>query len=115
MRAAGGARGSRAAGEVADVSATPTHGPPGETTISTAAAWKEEEKILEQIRAPRFAAHDFMITRFGALADGTSDASEAIRKAIAACAKAGGGRVVVPKDEFLTVPIHFQGHIQNHL
>ncbi len=47
----------------------------------------------------------FTITDFGARGDGTTMNTDAIRKAIEACAKSGGGRVVVPAGIFLTGPI----------
>src|SRR5204862_6043835 len=53
----------------------------------------------------------FNITNFGAVADGKSDSTEAIRKAIAACNAAGGGRVVVPAGIFLTGAIHLKSNV----
>jgi hypothetical protein len=41
-------------------------------------------------------AADYDVTRFGARADGKTDNSTAIQSAIAAAAKAGGGRVILP-------------------
>ena len=64
--------------------------------------WKQVPQILKQIVAPKFPARDFVITDFGAVADGKTDCTKAIAKAIAACAAAGGGRVVIPAGEFLT-------------
>jgi|GEM_PF-1763056 len=49
------------------------------------------------IKVPVFPKKDFNVTHFN---EGkTVEISEAIRKAIAACHEAGGGRVVVPKGE----------------
>ena len=47
--------------------------------------------------------HD--ITAYGAVGDGTTDNSEAIAKAFAACREAGGGTVFVPAGVWLTGPI----------
>ncbi|HUX62114.1 MAG TPA: glycosyl hydrolase family 28-related protein, partial [Ignavibacteriaceae bacterium] len=69
---------------------------------STEAGWKNVNKILEKIKAPKFADKDFDITKYGAVADGKTLCTKAFVKAIEACSKAGGGRVVVPKGEFLT-------------
>ncbi len=74
-------------------------------------AWGEVPKILKRIKPPVFPRRDFLITRFGALADGRTDCSEAFHDAIAACNKAGGGRVIVPAGQFLTGAIHLQSHV----
>ena len=56
------------------------------------------------------------MTRHGAKGDGRSDARAAFAKAIDECAKAGGGRVVVPAgDFFLAGPIHLKSGINLHL
>ncbi len=77
--------------------------------------WQQVPEILKQIAAPQFPAHDFVITDFGAVADGTTDCTAAIAKAVDACAEAGGGRVVVPAGEFLTGPIHLKSRVNLHL
>src|SRR4051812_10815551 len=58
--------------------------------------WGHVGEILRNTQPPRFRARDFSITTFGAIADGTTFATDAIAKAIDACHQAGGGRVVVP-------------------
>ena len=78
------------------------------------AEWAQVPEILLRIQAPVFPARDFVITKYGAVADGRTDCTEAIRKAIDACAKSGG-RVVVPAGEFLTGPIHLQSGVNLHL
>ncbi len=77
--------------------------------------WQQVPEILARIVPPKFPARDFVITKYGAVADGKTDSSEAISKAIASCVKSGGGRVVVPAGEFLTGPIHLQGNVALHL
>ncbi len=76
--------------------------------------WSQVTEILNRIRAPLFPAHEFLITDFGAVADGKSDCTSAITKAIEKCHKTGG-KVIVPKGEFLTGPIHLQGNVELHL
>ena len=44
-----------------------------------------------------FPEQDFSIVDYGAVKGGETVNTEAIAKAIAACNKAGGGRVVVPR------------------
>lgn len=78
-------------------------------------AWAQVPQILKRIKPPRFAKRDFLITKFGAEAGGKSDSTEAIRKAIEACSKAGGGRVVVPAGTFLTGAIHLKSNVNLHV
>ena len=70
------------------------------------------EPILARIRPPQFPDRVFDITKYGAAG---SDATDAIAKAIDACSRAGGGRVTVPKGEFLTGPIHLESNVNLHL
>ena len=78
--------------------------------------WKTEyPKILARIRAPKFPKRDFLITKFGAKTTAGFDNREAINKAIDACSKAGGGRVVVPAGEFLTGAIHLKSNVNLHV
>jgi len=77
--------------------------------------WAQVPQILARIKAPVFPARDFVITNYGAIADGQTDCTAAIGKAVAACARAGGGRVVVPAGEFFTGPIHLLSNVELHL
>src|ERR1019366_307088 len=76
---------------------------------------KEMEAVLARIRPPHFPDRVFDITKFGASPGRNNDATEAIRKAIEACASAGGGRVVVPRGEFPTGPVHLLSNANLHL
>ncbi len=70
-----------------------------------AKAWDESEyrRIEQRIQAPTFPDRDFVITRYGAKTTNTAAKNQkAINKAIQACSKKGGGRVVVPAGTFLT-------------
>ncbi|OAM91353.1 glycoside hydrolase [Termitidicoccus mucosus] len=71
--------------------------------------------ILARIKAPVFPDHEYPITRYGAPTDGKGDASDAIRAAIDACHRDGGGRVLVPAGTFLTGPIHLKSNVNLHL
>ena len=66
-------------------------------------------EILARIKPPQFPHRDFDITKYGAKPN--IDASAAIRQAIEACSAAGGGRVVIPRGEFLTGPIHLKSNV----
>jgi unsaturated rhamnogalacturonyl hydrolase len=77
--------------------------------------WAQVPEILARIQAPVFPDAEFPITKFGAASDGKTDCSEAIAKAIEACARAGGGKVVVAAGEYLTGPIHLKSGVNLHL
>ncbi|ATC64106.1 glycoside hydrolase [Nibricoccus aquaticus] len=83
----------------------------------TAAYWAEADVILARIQAPAFPARDFVITaaEFGAVADGKTLATAAIRKAIEAAHAAGGGRVVIPAGVFATGAIHLKSNVNLHV
>ena len=82
-------------------------------TAIMADGWETQYKQIEQsIRQPKFADREFMITKYGASPDATPEANQkAINKAIEACAKAGGGKVVVPAGTFNTGAITLKSHV----
>lgn len=81
-------------------------------TSSSAEAWKTEmPKILTRIKPPEFRKKDFLITKYGAVEGGSAICTEAFAKAIDACTRSGGGRVVVPKGTFLTGAIHLKSNV----
>ena len=75
-------------------------------TLAMASGWNDEEykRIEQSIRVPQFADRDFLITKYGAKETHTAAKNQkAINKAIAACSKKGGGRVIIPAGtHFLT-------------
>lgn len=78
-----------------------------------ASAWDTEYKRIEQnIKAPEFANRTFVITKYGAStkADAVKN-QKAINKAINACNKAGGGRVVVPAGKWNTGAITLKSNV----
>jgi len=79
------------------------------------AAWATVPEILSRIVPPHFPAREFVITKYGAVGDGQTDCTEAIAKAIADCARQGGGHVVVPPGDFLTGAIHLKSGVDLHL
>ncbi|MCD8482980.1 MAG: glycoside hydrolase family 28 protein [Verrucomicrobia bacterium] len=71
-------------------------------------------EILARIVEPTFPDRDFRIDDFGAKPE--TVVTEAIAAAIAACAEAGGGRVVIPGGQtFFTGPIHLRSNVNLHL
>jgi polygalacturonase len=77
--------------------------------------WERLPGILAGIHAPSFPDRDFRVTDYGARPDGTGDATTAFRKAIEACSRAGGGRVVVPPGVYASGPIHLKSGVNLHL
>jgi polygalacturonase len=78
-------------------------------------AWAQVPEILKRIVPPKFPAHNFVITDFGAVADGKTDCTAAISNAVAVCTQSGGGHVLVPAGEFLTGAIHLRNNVDLHL
>lgn len=87
-----------------------------ETAAGTAGdPWSQVPVILKRIVPPRFPDREFAATRFGAVGDGATDCTKAFADAIAACNRAGGGRVTVPPGKFLTGAIHLRSNVDLHL
>ena len=78
------------------------------------AGWKNMEVILNTIKAPIFRDCVFNILDFGATSDGAL-CTVAFKKAIVACNKAGGGRVLVPSGDFISGAIHLLSNVELHL
>ena len=92
--------------------------------LVTSCASKEPQYETIEVKAPFpmepinvfiYPEKDFSITDYGAVAGGKTINTEAIAKAIEACNKAGGGRVVIPAGEWLTGPIHFKSNVNLNL
>ncbi len=77
--------------------------------------WAQVPQILRRIKPPVFPKRDFDISRFGAIEGGQADCTDAFRKAVAACTKAGGGRVVVPPGTWLSGAIHLKSNVNLHV
>ncbi len=77
--------------------------------------WDALPQILARIKAPVFPSKNFPITEYGAKADGTTDCTDAIAQAIAACNQAGGGHVLVPDGVWRTGGIRLLSNVDLHL
>ncbi len=75
----------------------------------------EEPAIYTAPSLPQIPNQTFQITDFGGVGDGKTMNTDAFKKAIAAIEKAGGGRLVVPKGDFLTLPLNLISHLDIHL
>ena len=69
---------------------------------------------MEKIKVPTFPDKTFNIKDFGAVGDGHIKNTDAFRKAIEACSKAGGGIVIIPPGSWLTGPIELKSNINLH-
>ncbi|MBN2355854.1 glycoside hydrolase family 28 protein [candidate division KSB1 bacterium] len=77
--------------------------------------WDQVPDLLGRIVPPVFPKRDFDIVPFGAVGDGITDCTDAFARAVDACHKAGGGRVVVPSGSYLTGAIHLKSNVNLHL
>jgi polygalacturonase len=77
--------------------------------------WSRVPEILKRIKPPVFPKRVFDVTKYGAVGDGKADCTVPFGRAIAACNKAGGGRVVVPAGTFLTGPIYLLSNVNLHV
>jgi len=77
--------------------------------------WGEVDAILARIAPPVFPDRVFPVTKYGAVGDGSRDCTAAFKDVIAACAAAGGGRVLVPEGRFLTGAIHLKSGVNLHV
>lgn len=87
----------------------------GQSSHSPSDPWINAEKIVRSIVTPKIPNRDFIITSYGAKNNFNEDSSQAINAAIADCAQQGGGRVIIPKGQFLTGPIHLKSNINLHI
>ncbi|MDO6413552.1 glycoside hydrolase family 28 protein [Sphingomonas sp. BIUV-7] len=77
--------------------------------------WERAAEIVARVRPPRFPRRAFDVRKFGAASGGATLCTQAFADAIAACAAAGGGRVIVPEGRWLTGAIRLQSNVELHL
>jgi len=70
---------------------------------------------LPTIHKPTFKKDTVNITQFGAVPDGVTLNTKAINETISACARQGGGVVLVPKGLWLTGPIVLKSNVNLHI
>lgn len=70
---------------------------------------------MPEMSEPRFPEHAVSIVEHGAVPDGHTLNTKAFADAIAACAKAGGGTVIVPPGTWVTGPIKLESNINLHV
>lgn len=77
--------------------------------------WARAAEIVKRLSPPNISDRRFVITDFGARPGALTNCGPAISAAIAACVKAGGGKVVVPAGGFLTGAIRLRSNVELHL
>jgi unsaturated rhamnogalacturonyl hydrolase len=89
----------------------------GQTNAASCAAkeWAGLPEILARIKGPSIPDREFSIASFGAVADGHTDCTAAIARAIDTAAKADGGRVNIPAGDYFTGPIRLRSRVNLHL
>jgi len=86
-------------------------------TLATAASddWSRARDVVARVSAPRFPRRVVDIRSHGATTGGATLCTAAFADAIAACAKAGGGRVLVPAGRWLTGAIRLLSGVELHI
>src|SRR5689334_16041104 len=70
---------------------------------------------IPAIPAPQIPGGSFSLKDYGAVPDGKTYNTKAFANAFDACAKAGGGTVIVPAGTYLTGPIRLTSKMNLHL
>jgi polygalacturonase len=77
--------------------------------------WRLVDAIPRDVPLSAFSWRVHDITAYGAVGDGTTKNTEAFRKAIEACHRSGGGRVLVPAGTFLTGAVRLLSNVELHV
>lgn len=70
---------------------------------------------MDKIEVSKFPDKNFNINSYGAKSGDTAKNTTAVKKAIDACSSAGGGKVVVPKGNWITGPIELKSNVNLYL
>lgn len=84
-------------------------------TTSDSDPWLLVTQVTESIGQISFPDKIFSVTDYGAIPDGKTINTLAIKKAIEACTLQGGGLVLFGPGKFLTGPIHLKNNVNLHL
>jgi polygalacturonase len=84
-------------------------------TNAGVSGWVQMDVILQSVKEPIFRDKTYLVSDFGAIADGRYDNTAAIKKAIITCSEDGGGTVSVPAGKYFTGPIHMESNVNLHL
>lgn len=87
----------------------------GDIAAEIAAHCKGLPFSMPEPALPAVPDRHFVISDYGAVADGSTMNTSAFSATIAACAKTGGGIVEVPPGTWLTGPIKLESHINLHV
>ena len=79
--------------------------------IVPAGAVAQTGPVAVRPQLPTIPQRRFVLTDFGAVGDGKTLNTDAFRKAVEACRKAGGGEVFVPAGTFVTGPFELTDHM----
>ncbi|MCF6130095.1 glycoside hydrolase family 28 protein [Flavobacterium sp. AS60] len=77
--------------------------------------WNKMQDIVNSVKEPVFQNKTYLISDFGAVADGVFDNTQVFKKAIENCSANGGGIVKVSPGKYFTGPIHLQSNVNLHL
>ncbi len=70
------------------------------------------QRILDEIKAPEIPTYSATITKYGAKADGKTNAKPAFDRLIAMAGRKGGIRIIVPPgDYFVDGPLHLESNV----
>lgn len=88
---------------------------PAEAAEEKEFSWSIAEEILAKISDPVFPDYSVNVLDFGAVPDGKTLCTDAFKAAIEHVNKMGGGKVIVPKGEYLTGAIHLLSNVNLYL
>ncbi|REE82113.1 polygalacturonase [Lutibacter oceani] len=74
------------------------------------------QQIINNISLPQIPSYKVSVTQFGAKGDSLTNCKRAFDKAMKACEKRNGGKIIVPKGVYtINGPIHFVSNVELHL